>query len=140
MEIKLAALADSANVSREGKLNLLGIFNAINATAFPSVHLSAQLVLNLEASNAEVGRSKKLEIEFRDADGNKQGSIAATFIVSKGQAGYPIRMNHIFHVPPMKFEKPGDYVFHVLINGEEKATVPLQVISTPPARSGGRKS
>ena len=95
MEIKLAALADAANVSQEGKLNLLGIFNAVNATAFPSVHLSAQLVLSLEASSVEAGRSKKLEIEFRDADGNKQGSIAATFIVPKGPAGYPITMSRI---------------------------------------------
>ena len=140
MEIKLAALADAANVSQEGTLNLLGIFNAVNATAFPSVHLSAQLVLNLEASSVEAGRSQKLEIVFCDADGNKQGSIAATFIVPKGQAGYSIKMNHIFAIPPMKFEKPGDYVFHIMINNEEKARMPLQVSLVAPGKVKGKKS
>ena len=141
MEISLALLADAANASQEGKLNLLGIFNAIYARAFPSVHLSAQLVLSFEASNAEAGRSKKIEIEFRDADGNKRLSSAATFVVPKGHIGYPIKWNHLVQLPPLRFEKPGDYVFHVVVNGEEKRSIPLQVlIAKPMAGKGGVKT
>jgi len=34
MKATLALLADAANVSEEGKLNVLGIFNNINAEEF----------------------------------------------------------------------------------------------------------
>ena len=33
MDVSLARLADAANTSRDGKLNLLGIFDAIQAPA-----------------------------------------------------------------------------------------------------------
>ena len=38
MEVKVALLADGANVSREGKLNLLGIFDTLFARSFPTTH------------------------------------------------------------------------------------------------------
>src|SRR5215217_3944288 len=35
MEVKLAVLADYANVSQDGKLNIMGIFQEINAPSLP---------------------------------------------------------------------------------------------------------
>ena len=35
MQVPLAVLADSANVSQEGKLNIMGIFTQINAQSLP---------------------------------------------------------------------------------------------------------
>ena len=50
MELTLALLADYANISREGKLNIMGIFEQIFALSFPAVHAQLQLVLRLESS------------------------------------------------------------------------------------------
>ena len=55
MRVKLALLADSANVSREGKLNLLGIFDAIFARELPTSHPHMHLVLRFEALPADAG-------------------------------------------------------------------------------------
>ena len=52
MDVTLALLADAANVSQDGKLNILGIFNGLGAAAFPATHPSMHLVLRFEASRA----------------------------------------------------------------------------------------
>ena len=44
MDITLAVCCVAANVSREGKLNLLGIFNSIHAAEFPCTHPHLALV------------------------------------------------------------------------------------------------
>ena len=131
MNVTLALLADSANVSQEGKLNLLGIFNVLYAHTFPAMHPQLQLVLNFEATNAEAGRQKTVDIEFRDADGHKMGSMTGKLVVPRAEAGHPVRINHILPISGLRFEKPGDYEFHIFINEDDKATVSLRVIPTP---------
>jgi hypothetical protein len=64
MKVTFVALADAANVSQENKLNILGIFNIVWASAFPAIHPQLQLVMNFEASKAEEGKTKKLEIRM----------------------------------------------------------------------------
>jgi hypothetical protein len=36
VDVTLAVLADYANVSQEGKLNILGVFQEVNPVAFPA--------------------------------------------------------------------------------------------------------
>src|SRR5919204_3250104 len=48
MRLSLALLADYANVSHDGKLNIMGIFGQIHAPQFPAVHAQMHLVLSLE--------------------------------------------------------------------------------------------
>ena len=48
MHVKVALLADYSNVSREGKLNILGIFDTIYAPTFPTTHPHMQLVIRFE--------------------------------------------------------------------------------------------
>src|SRR6185436_5289009 len=48
VDVKLALLADGANATAEGKLNILGIFNALHAASFPCAHPHMCLVLRFE--------------------------------------------------------------------------------------------
>src|SRR6266516_3887748 len=64
MEVKLALLADGANVSREGKLNLLGIFDTLFARSFPTTHPQMQLVIRFEAAAQEAGSTRQVEIQL----------------------------------------------------------------------------
>lgn len=137
MDVTLALLADAANISKEGKLNLLGIFNIIHTNAFPAIHPKMQLVLSFEATHAEVGRQKNVEIVLYDADDNKLGSITGKFPIPRGESGYPIQLNQILNIPPLRFEKPGDYAFHILIGGEDKKSILLRVVASTPAKSKG---
>ena len=128
MEVSLGVLADGANVSQDGKLNILGIFNALGAATFPAAHPHMNLVLCFEATRAEEGKTKQVEIQLADSDGNKLFAINTSLVVPPGAPGGPIRMNHILALNGVRFPKAGDYVFNVLIGDDQKAAVGLKLI------------
>ncbi len=128
MDVTLALLADAANLSVEGKLNLLGIFNTVYAPTFPASHPQMQLVLQFRATPAEVGRKRTIEVEFRDADGKKLGSTVAQLVVPKGEPGHPIQVGHIIAISGLRLEKPGDYEFHILVDRDDKEQIPLKAM------------
>lgn len=128
MKVIFAVLADAANVSQEGKLNILGNFANINATTFPAQHPEMNLVLRLEASPAEVGTKKKLEVQLIGEDGQRIGGLNADFEVPPPRsAGEPINMQSVVRLVGIVFPKAGRYAMHILINEEEKADIPLTV-------------
>ena len=55
MNVRLAVLADYANVTGDGKLNILGIFDRINLLQIPAVHPQMHLVLRIEAHPSGIG-------------------------------------------------------------------------------------
>ena len=132
MEVPLAVLADAANVSREGKLNIFGIFNRLWAIKFPAKHPQAQLVMVFEADAGEAGQKKTVGVLLRDSDGNKIFGIEGEFVLPKAKPGQPIRINHILSLPGVPLPKPDDYVFTIMINGETKARVPFGVAQAKP--------
>ncbi len=129
MDVTLALLADAANVSADGKLNILGIFNALGAHSFPVVHPQMALVLRFEASRAEEGKGRQIELQLADNDGQKLFKIGAQLAVPTGAPpGTPIRLNHILMLNNIQFPKPGDYVFSVLVGDDEKASIDLKIV------------
>ena len=132
MDVTFAVIADAANLSREGKLNLLGIFNVLHAAQFPAVHPQMSLVLTLEATAAEMGQTKAVEVQLVDPDGKSLGAASGRLVVPTGEAGYPVQLNHILPLAGVRFARPGDHAFHILINGETKTRVPLLVRPIPP--------
>ena len=128
MDVTLALLADGANISQDGKLNILGVFNALGASSFPVAHPQMFLVLRFEASRAEEGKTKSVEIQLADGDGNKLFAITNNIMVPPGAPGQPIRMNHILAMTGVRFPGAGDYVFNILIGDDQKAAVDLKLV------------
>jgi hypothetical protein len=135
VKVGFAVLADGANISREGKLNILGIFDSIQVQQFPVTHPQMQLVMRFEADRAEGGRTKKVEVQLMDEDGQKLFVLGGEFTLGTGQPGETIGSNHILTINMMKFEHPGDYEFKILINDELKAEVPLKLLQFIPPRN-----
>ena len=129
MNVVFALLADAANVSQEGKLNILGNFAQLNASTYPARHPEMQLVVRLEASPAETGGQKKLEIRAIDEDGNVVGSgLEAEIVVPAAPSpGERIQMQLMIRMVDVTFTKAGRYVFAILIDGRTEAEVPLKV-------------
>jgi len=127
MEVTLALLADAANVSQEGKLNILGAFANINAVKFPARHPEMQLVLRFEASPAEAETKKHLEVKVIAEDGQAVGGFEGEFMVSSATSGQRIRMQTVMRILDAVFPKPGDYTFAVLIDGKTEYEVPLSL-------------
>ena len=132
MEVTLALLCDAANTTAEGKLNILGTFDHISASEFPAVHPAMALVLRLSASPAEVGSSRELSIRVLDADGGQLGEITGQVNIGESLTpGAGSQCQLIFNLPNTSFPLPGRYAFHVLVSGDDKAQVPLEVVQMP---------
>ena len=132
-------LADAANISREGKLNILGAFDRIYGSKFPLHWPRMVLVTRFEASAAEFGSEKSLEIITMDADGKKLGKASGKMKIGEGRTGRQIKINHVLPMG-MTFPAPGEYSIEILVNGESKATVPLEVVQREQKQNGQTES
>lgn len=130
VKVTLALLADYANVSREGKLNILGIFDNINAQSLPAIHPQMQLVLTLEADRGDADKDHKIEIELIDADGTKLFSIGGDLRFTSPPPGERIKVNHIIQLNNLQFNHFGSHEFKIRINNEVRQSVPLSVVET----------
>ena len=137
MEIDFALLADAANVSREGKLNILGAFDRIHGAKFPLTWPRMMLVMRFVASAAEYGTEKQLEIVAMDADGKQLTKVQGKLKLPKEA---PVRKLKINHVLPMTltFASPGEHSIEILINGEPKASVSLEVVQREEPKPDGQ--
>jgi hypothetical protein len=137
MDVTLALLADYANVTREGKMNVMGLFTIINAPALPWIHPQMQLILELEASPAEWDSQKDIQIKLLDADANQVLSVQGNVKVPRGEAGRRVHINSIMTFGNVKFNAEGDYTFAILVGGETKKEISLRVnyVTPPPMKS-----
>ena len=133
MDVAFALLADAANVSREGKLNILGAFDRIHGTQFPITWPRMVLVTRFVASPAEFGAEKALEIVTLDADGKRLGAATGKMTVPQGPSGRQLKIDHVLPLT-MTFPGPGEYSIEILVNGDPKARVPLEVLAQPEAQ------
>lgn len=134
MEIKQVILADYANVSREGKLNVLGIFSDIYAQNFPAVHPQMQVVISWTATKTEAGRKKTMQVELHNADGKRLLSLGGEVALPEGAPGRALGGNFILPIPPVRFDEPGSYAFIVMINDEERGRASFDVVKLPQAK------
>ena len=135
MDVAFALLADAANVSREGKLNILGAFDRLYASKFPFTWPRMILVARFVASAAEYGTEKTIEIVTMDADGKKLGTAKGKMTLPTSASGRELKINHILPMT-ITFPSTGEYSVEILINGEPKATVPLEVVQREEKKDG----
>jgi len=126
MQIKLALLADYANVTAEGKLNILGIFDRITVNEIPAVHPQMHLILRLEAHPAERDRAHNVEIRLYDPDGNIVFEVKGD-VVPHGNGAQMVATNQILTLNNLQLTQPGSYNFVVLVDNDLKSEVPLGV-------------
>lgn len=55
MHVSFALFADAANISQEGKLNILGIFDAVHVGQLPALHPRATFVVRIKAVPSDAG-------------------------------------------------------------------------------------
>lgn len=79
-------------MTAEGKLNIMGVFQVINAPQFPYVHPQMHLVLTLEAHRSEVGKKKQIEIRLMSEDGLPLFSVGGETEVPKAPGDPRIRV------------------------------------------------
>jgi hypothetical protein len=136
MEVTLSVLADYANVSREGKLNILGVFSEINPPVLPFRLPQMYLVFSIEIAPTEAISELPTRILLWDEDGEERLSLEQTLPLPPSERAGERSVNHIVGLAGVRFDRPGDYAFHILIAGEERRSIKLRV-NEP--RAGGEQ-
>lgn len=130
----LTAICDAANQSAEGKLNILGEFDRINALTLPVTWPQMFYVAKLKLGAASVGQHNA-ELRVVDQDMHLVAQVPGGFMVPP--LPHPGTENDfvvILGINNARFEKEGEYSFVFLIDGLPVAEpVPLLVVVAPAA-------
>lgn len=139
MECTLALLADAANREEGGKLNVLGVFDQIYSDKFPYLVPQFFIVVRLTAGPAEFGLKKEFQIVLLSPDGQPIGKLGGKGTVPTPDSGGRANLELILRMVNVPFEKPGRYGIAVLVGGEEKYSIPLDVVQRKSPGSSRRK-
>ncbi len=129
MELPVLLLADYANVTRTGKLNVMGVFDRIGATGFPIRHSEMVLVMKFTAGPAEYEAQRKIRVQLLDADAeNAIVDWSIDVQVPKDEAGRGrVEISQFLTLRDLIFPKAGTYRFYVTVDNDEKGSIPLYV-------------
>ena len=128
MKVRFAALADYSNVSREGKLNILGVFDIIHSLEFPAVVNEIQLVMRFEADITERGQQKEVEVRLINDQGEELLRLGGQLSVPTTEPGEFIISNQVLVFRGITFPAPGDYQFDIYIDGIRSTGAQLKVV------------
>ena len=120
MHISFAVFADAANLSQEGKLNVLGIFDALHVSGFPSMHPRAHFVVRVKATAEDSGphRLTFRWINPRDTElWNSSGELG----VEAGPTAALEMDLPIIAVVDLPLDSAGQYTMRVELDGEPVA-------------------
>ncbi len=132
MRIRLAVAADYANLSSDGKLNIMGVFHETTPAGFPAALSNGFLVLEWEAGPAEVGVQRTVKIAFVDPDGTEKVAASVPVVIPEPRRpGSPTLFNQIVNVAGIPLERSGEHAFYILADDDEKGRVTLYVHEPP---------
>jgi hypothetical protein len=125
----LAVAADNANVSTDGKLNILGAFQEYTASTFPDLVASVTLVISWDAEPVEFGTQKEVYITFMGPEPEWKVVLppVAVAIPEASRPGEPATAHQIVTLRELPLLRPGPHAFSVVVGGEPKARIPLYV-------------
>lgn len=140
MKTEIFVIAENANMTADGKINIFSIFNKIFAPQFPVAYPRPTIVIKLALQLGEKANSRKVTLYFSGEDNNSQQVKIMESVVN-----FPQRLGGlnpdtvlILNVNAIGFEKPGRYQFilHVDDNYQDVLMIYAELAQNPP-QSGG---
>jgi hypothetical protein len=127
MDVPIFLAADYANITSDGKINIMGIFQSINAPSFPVVHISLVLVMKLVA---DLGEYDERELAIKLLDGNGKEQLVLTTRIKFGlpQNGRRPEFINILELNNTVFQYPDRYQFALFVEKDCKSTLGIDVI------------
>ena len=129
MEATLAVAADNANVSTDGKLNIIGVFQEFTPGAFPTAVPTVAVVLSWVAEPVEFGTQKEVHVSFMGPDPEQKIDLPpfGLKIPVAARPGEPAIAHQIITLQNLPLLRSGPHAFYVVVGGESKARIPLYV-------------
>ena len=131
MNVSFALFADAANLSQEGKLNILGVFDAVQVGQTPAIHPRAHLVVRLKGTPRDVG-THAMTLRWINPRGDELWSSTGAIEVGMPPAGVAEMDLPILASVDLPLDQVGTFTMEVLIDNERAATVSLQVRTGAP--------
>lgn len=138
MHIAFALFADAANLSQEGKLNILGVFDTLHVAQLPAIHPRASLVVRVKGSTADVG-THVMGMAWVNPTGAELWSSQGELAVGTPPLGTTELDFPLIAGLDLPLDVPGTYLMRLTIDNAPAADVPLVVRAQNPAvatRSG----
>jgi hypothetical protein len=132
MHIAFALFADAANLSQEGKLNILGVFDALQVGTLPAVHPRATLVVRIKGGRADVG-AHALRLRWVNPSGDELWSSVWELNVSGLPASVEEMDMPLIGTVDLPMDVPGEYAMRIALDDEPVAALALQVRAAGPA-------
>ena len=127
MKVRFAVLADYANVTQEGKLNIMGLFEKIHVSKFPVKFPAMQLIIRFEADVSERNQHRAVQVRLINGRGERVLELGGTIIISSENPDSLLYLNQLMTLRDLVFTDPGDYQFDIYIGGSLAHSVPLKV-------------
>lgn len=124
MKLLYALLCDSAFLSIDKKVNIIGVFESINAQKFPVTHPKFVIVGSIAPSK------RKFKMKLNIAGEGAEKSIIGDFQereVNLPEEGKEQNFNFIVEVINANFGRSGKYKVEILIDNEVIGEVPFKV-------------
>lgn len=131
MHVSFALFADAANLSQEGKLNVLGVFDAVHVGTLPAVHPRATLVVRLKGSAADIG-NHAVTLRWKNPKGTELWSSTAELAVN-APPGHSSEMDMpLIASIDLPLDSTGDYAMLIELDGKPHAETRLHVRAGAP--------
>ena len=126
MQVEILSLCDAAT-DYQGRLCILGAFDAIHARVFPATHPQCALALRLRFTQIEVGdHSIRLHL-VNDDGGLVLPPIDAKLTIALNPGFDSASANMILAIQGLVLIAPGDYAVNLAVDGKQEASIPLYV-------------
>jgi hypothetical protein len=126
MQVSFALFADAANLSQEGKLNVLGVFDALQVGSIPAVHPRAHLVVHLKGSPSDVGRHT-VTLRWINPQGSELWNSTGELNVGQPPSGVTEMDLPLIAQIDLPIDSSGAFYMSVSLDDKQSAEVPVQV-------------
>jgi len=131
MQISFALFADAANLSQEGKLNILGVFDAVQVGSMPTMHPRATLVMRLKGSAADAG-SHTVGLRWLNPNGEELWSSLGQLEIAVPPNGVTEMDLPLIASIDLPLDLAGAYTMHVALDDNLFHQLRLQVRAGAP--------
>lgn len=136
MQVVFALFADAANLSQEGKLNVLGVFDALQVGSVPAMHPRAHLVVHLKGMLEDVGRHT-VTLRWVNPKGSELWTSTGELNVGQPPSGVTEMDLPLIAQIDLPIDAAGAYRMTISLDDRQSAEVPVQVRTTPAVRPPG---
>jgi hypothetical protein len=126
MHVSFALFADAANLSQEGKLNILGVFDALQVASLPAIHPRAHLVVHLKGTGVDMG-SHTVSFRWLSPSGQELWNSSGDLNVGAPPPGAAEMDLPLIAQLDLPMDAVGGYTMAIAIDGNHTLDVGIQV-------------